>query len=179
MPPVRAPDNITEHRLTLGKFERAQLTKATSTERQNVWLDAIPNIAIGAASLGVGMAGYGAYMWFTDDDGLINKLAGQISGLLTATGVIQYDAVELGKLIMANNAKQQIYRDIMLATNPRPSTRAYQAAEKELMRLVDEDDMLRIKLNDIATGKTTGYSWSLPCVWSWLALKRPSPVCFD
>lgn len=177
--PVRAPDNITEHRLTLGKFERGQLTKATSTERQNVWLDAIPNIAIGAASVGVGMAGYGAYRWLTDSGGIIDDISTAISGLMTATGAVQYDAIELGHMIYDNNQKQQHYRDIMLATNPPPSISQFKEAERQLKLLVDEDEILRIKLDDIATGKTTGYHWNWSCMFSWLMMKRPAPVCFD
>lgn len=179
--PVRAPDSIQEHRLTLGKFERAQLKSATSTERQNVWLDAIPNLAIGAASIGVGMAGYGAYRWLTDSGGIIDAFSTALSGLATATGMVKYDAIELGHMIYDNNQKQQVYRDIMLRMNTAnpPTLSEFKEAERQLKLLVDEDEILRIKLNDIATGKTTGYHYNWKCIGSWLVFQRPAPVCFD
>jgi len=61
--PIRAPDKVTEHRLTLGKKEFQELNQATEIARQNVWLDAIPNIGMGVAAAGVAMAGYAVLRW--------------------------------------------------------------------------------------------------------------------
>jgi hypothetical protein len=169
--PVRAPDTVQEHRLTLGKFERAQLSKATSTERQNVWLDAIPNVAIGAASIGVGLAGYGAWKWLTDSS-LIDDIATQLSNLLTGSGLIQYTAVEIGIRLNRNYLAQGQQQEIMLAA---ANNSELVVAEAELKRLVLEEAMLTAELDKIESGEVSGMETGFSCFYKWVTMQRPTP----
>lgn len=169
--PVRAPDQITEHRLTLGKFERAQLATATSTERQNVWLDAIPNIAMGGAALGVGLAGYGAFKWLTDSS-LIDNIATQVSNFLTATGLVQYTAVEIGIRLNRNYLAQGQQQEIMLAA---ANNSELVVAQAELKRLVLEEAMLTAELDKIESGEVSGLETGFSCFFKWVTMQRATP----
>lgn len=61
--PIKSPDQINELRITLGRKEFQELKEAQKTARQNVWLDAIPNIGIGAVGVGAVMAGLAVFSW--------------------------------------------------------------------------------------------------------------------
>jgi len=66
--PRKAPSNVEEVRITLGDFERRQLTEAVDAYNRDKWLENVPNLILaGAGSVaaaGLFLAGYGLYNWF-------------------------------------------------------------------------------------------------------------------
>ena len=67
--PRKAPDGkgVIEHRITLGDYERKQLTEFIDSYQKDKVLETVPNIMIGTAALGitavVGFVGYALYYW--------------------------------------------------------------------------------------------------------------------
>lgn len=65
--PRKAPSNVEEVRLTLGDYERRQLTEAVDAYNRDKWLENVPYLMIGTAALGaataVGFVGYALYYW--------------------------------------------------------------------------------------------------------------------
>jgi hypothetical protein len=66
--PRKAPSSVEEVRLTLGDYERRQLTEAVDAYNRDKWLENVPYmIMAGAGSVaaaGLFLAGYGLYNWF-------------------------------------------------------------------------------------------------------------------
>jgi len=59
--PRKAPDAVTEHRLTLGTYEREKLKEY----RESAGLAQLPQMLLGGAAVGlVGIVGYGGYLLF-------------------------------------------------------------------------------------------------------------------
>ena len=67
--PRKAPDGIgvTEHRVTLGNYERQQMKEAVDARQANAYLSNVPNIMLGVAGVGVaagvGIAAYALWRW--------------------------------------------------------------------------------------------------------------------
>ena len=65
--PRKAPKEVIEHRLTLGDFERKQLTEFVDSYQKDKILENVPNIMLGTAALGIaaaaGLVGYALYYW--------------------------------------------------------------------------------------------------------------------
>ena len=63
--PRKAPgpnNGVTEHRITLGDFERKQLVQAIDAYQRDKWLENVPYMIISAGAIGVaGAAGVAAY----------------------------------------------------------------------------------------------------------------------
>jgi len=60
--PRKAPTDVTEHRLTLGDFERKQLVQAIDAYQADKFAENVPNLMIGGAAVGaVALAAYIAY----------------------------------------------------------------------------------------------------------------------
>jgi len=56
---------VTEHRVTLGNYERQQLKEAIDAKQANAYLSNVPNLMLGGAAIGlVGLLGIGGYfLW--------------------------------------------------------------------------------------------------------------------
>jgi hypothetical protein len=68
--PRKAPgpnNGVTEHRITLGDFERKQLVQAIDAYQRDKWLENVPYLMLGTAAVGaataVGFVGYALYYW--------------------------------------------------------------------------------------------------------------------
>ena len=60
--PRKAPTDVTEHRITLGDFERKQLVEAINAYQTDKVLENVPNLMIGGAAVGaVALAAFIAY----------------------------------------------------------------------------------------------------------------------
>jgi len=66
--PRKAPTDVTEHRITLGDFERKQLTEAVDAYQRDKWLENVPYMIISIGAIGVagaaGVAAYALYRFF-------------------------------------------------------------------------------------------------------------------
>tara|TARA_R100001594_G_scaffold150183_1_gene210430 strand:- start:3759 stop:4328 length:570 start_codon:yes stop_codon:yes gene_type:complete len=66
--PRKAPKEVVEHRITLGDYERKQLTEFIDSYQKDKVVENVPNLMIGTAALGitavVGFVGYALYYWF-------------------------------------------------------------------------------------------------------------------
>ena len=66
--PRKAPKEVIEHRITLGDFERKQLTEFVDSYQKDKILENVPNLMLGTAALGIatvaGFVGYALYYWF-------------------------------------------------------------------------------------------------------------------
>ena len=63
--PRKAPSDVTEHRITLGDFERKQLTEAVNAYNRDKWLENVPYMVISVGAIGgataLGIAAYALY----------------------------------------------------------------------------------------------------------------------
>ena len=66
--PRKAPKEVVEHRITLGDFERKQLTEFVDSYQKDKILENVPNLMLGTAAIGIatvaGFVGYALYYWF-------------------------------------------------------------------------------------------------------------------
>lgn len=69
--PRKAPDKVTEHRITLGAYERTQLETALKAEKFRDYSEAAVNgiLAGGVVAIGVGAVygGYALWKWINED----------------------------------------------------------------------------------------------------------------
>lgn len=65
--PRKAPNDVTEHRVTLGNYERQQLKESVDARQANAYLSNVPNIMLGVAGVGVaagvGLAAFAFWRW--------------------------------------------------------------------------------------------------------------------
>ena len=54
--PRKAPKEVIEHRITLGDFERKQLTEFVDSYQKDKILENVPNLMLGTAALGIATA---------------------------------------------------------------------------------------------------------------------------
>lgn len=72
--PRKAPDGkgVTEHRITLGDFERREFKQAAEDYKTALWVRNAPKMMVGGAAVGLvgilGFAGYQAWLWWKDFD---------------------------------------------------------------------------------------------------------------
>ena len=63
--PRNAPTDVTEHRITLGDFERKQLTETVNAYNRDKWLENVPYMVISVGAIGgataLGIAAYALY----------------------------------------------------------------------------------------------------------------------
>jgi len=85
--PRKAPDGVgvTEHRITLGTYERKQLETVIAAEKFRDYSEAAVNgvLALGVAAVGVGSvyAGIAVYRWVTEDLlEIVDKAATRVYG---------------------------------------------------------------------------------------------------
>ena len=78
--PRKAPKEVVEHRITLGDFERKELTRITKSYKGDKIAENVPNYILGVAGLGaaaaLGVAAYAFYRWA----GLLGELPAIIEG---------------------------------------------------------------------------------------------------
>ena len=78
--PRKAPKEVVEHRITLGDFERKELTRITKSYKGDKIAENVPNYILGVAGLGaaaaLGVAAYAFYRWA----GLLGELPAVIQG---------------------------------------------------------------------------------------------------
>ena len=70
--PRSKPNEVITHRIELGGWERDKIKEAEMIAAVSVLS---PAIGIGAAGLGIGLAGYAAYKWLQDNAGAIKWVA--------------------------------------------------------------------------------------------------------
>ena len=61
--PISKPDHVQVQRLEFGKSVSTKIEKVIEQQERNIWLDAIPNLGIGAMGIGALLAGYGILSW--------------------------------------------------------------------------------------------------------------------
>jgi len=164
----RAKCNQTiEHRLTFGQFERKKIDEILAQQERNIWLDAIPNIGIGAVGIGAVLAGYAILRWagvsleaLVDDavdlfNKTTNKASDAIVNALPPTPAEQR-IEEIRIRILAIHARMNEINALITAKPP-PPWAAIIELTKEGKRLSDEEDALRLELDAYTTGAT---SWT-------------------
>ena len=70
--PIRKPDQVVEHRLSLGKKEWAALQPTIIAANTTLFATAIGIVGIGG---GIGLVSYGAWMWMRNNAGAIKWVA--------------------------------------------------------------------------------------------------------
>jgi len=83
--PRKAPKEVIEHRITLGDFERKQLTEFVDSYQKDKILENVPNLMLGTAALGIatvaGFVGYALYYWF-DSVPSIREIIDDVRGVI-------------------------------------------------------------------------------------------------
>lgn len=83
--PRKAPKEVIEHRITLGDFERKQLTEFVDSYQKDKILENVPNLMLGTAALGIatvaGFVGYALYYWF-DSVPSIKEIIDDVRGVI-------------------------------------------------------------------------------------------------
>lgn len=176
--PIRAPDSVQEMRLTLGRKEYEQLKKFEETQRTNVWLDAIPNIAFGIGASGVFLAGYAVLSWVglsvkeiidnavDTTKEVVDKSSDWLTDYIIEVdwmNPIRDDEVSVWKRIewihnriLEIHARQAEIYDFIHG-DPTPPFNQLQAVIREGTTLSEEEDRLRDELNKITNGELTIY----------------------
>jgi hypothetical protein len=81
--PRKAPNDVTEHRVTLGNYERQQLKEVIDASQANAYLSNVPNIMLGVAGVGVAAGvGIAAYaLWrYVGLGSITDKMRDTVSG---------------------------------------------------------------------------------------------------
>ena len=164
-----ACDQTVEHRLTFGQFERKKISDIIAQQERNIWLDAIPSIGIGATGLAALIAAYAALRLagvtienLVDDAvDLFKKTTNRASDVIVAAlpptpAEQRIEEIRL-RILAIHERMNQI--NALLSADPSPPFAAQVELIKEGKRLSDEEDALRIELNNYATGAT---SWTNP-----------------
>lgn len=132
------PDNgVTEHRITLGDFERRELTQFINAYNRDKWLENVPYMMIGTAAIGVatavGFVGYALYYWL-DSVPSIKDIIDEINPIKRADDFGDILMTGLNKKVNANLAN-------------------YSLEELAEMRQADFDalDRLEVKANQYAS----------------------------
>lgn len=174
--PIRAPDEVKELRVTLGRKEYEQLKKFEETQRTNVWLDAIPNIGFAAMGAGVLFGGLAGLTWVgmsvreIIDSGIeagkeyTNKASNWLTDYVVENDLmnpISDDEVSvwkriefIGERIKEIHVRQGEISDF-IHSKPTPPYAAIQAHIREGMKLEEEENALRDELDKITTGELT------------------------
>ena len=98
--PRKAPDNVTEHRITLGQYERNQVEQLITAEKWKDYADASNKAVIPAAALtgavALGWAAYAFGNWVKD--GLLGEAISRVSNLGSAltSGFVRFVEDPLG-----------------------------------------------------------------------------------
>lgn len=89
--PRKAPKDVTEHRITLGDYERDRLNKLIEAYNRDKYLENIPNMMLGVAGLGIaatiGFVGYALYYWFDSVPSIKDVITEATGGDIIETAV--------------------------------------------------------------------------------------------
>lgn len=111
--PRKAPKEVVEHRITLGDFERKQLTEFVDSYQRDKILENVPNMMLGTAALGIaaaaGLVGYALYYWLDSVPSIKDVIDGLRDKLEVGPNKVR-DAVEkMGDSILLKTSHAEIY----------------------------------------------------------------------
>jgi len=167
--PRKAPTQIIEHRISLSNFERAELRQMIQSQRRIQRVRAGANIAQSISFPLIGLAAL-VYVGFSADElvddvkSFVDNSADKLKGYMEKKGWVNYQADEIGRQMAAIVIEQDELMAEMLAIGNTPGgmdswqAKRFRWIQNRLTLLSKRDDILRKMLNDIVTGKRSGFT---------------------
>lgn len=157
--PRKSPDNVTEHRITLGAYEREKLNKMMEYEK-NYRIGKTMTNAVGA--IGWPILGIAAFFYagatlsdlYEGAKNIFNKTTNTISDYF-ADNFVNYTSDEIGRAIVrVENEKAEIYGTMIAYYDGggKPSDTVARGYQAQLRALEAREVVLRKMLQDIASG---------------------------
>ena len=166
--PRKAPDKVIEHRITLGNYERNELSGITRNVKGTNVANSVGNVLQGVTFPVLGAAAL-LFVGFSLDDlidntkNYIDRLSDYLANTAVKQGIITNTAPAIGiEITETELEKAKLYQEYVEALNNGTytfnSTKAKNVRAK-LERLETREQILRQMLDDIATGKRSGVGY--------------------
>jgi len=164
--PRKPPTNVIEHRISLSDFERKQLKEFVNAQEIRAGFGSAAALMQGVswpllAAAALWWVGFSFDEFVDDVKDFIDSSSTKVKTWMEKKGFVNYQADEIGREIEKNEAeKQALYAESIAFYNEHPdnyNSKKGKGYRTKLTKLETRDVILREILNDIATGKISGY----------------------